>query len=158
MFYVLPLCGLLEPWITPLNPLDCFEIFLCFLYSCSVCPCQTIACLCSSCAPTALGEHPSRGLDDLFPLPDERELTTSASMGSECPRPPVSFGLESRILKPKLRFHVLHNLQTRVLESWQAIQVECHMLLKLFRHQCFQTSKLDVFSNLSFNFFSLRDT
>ena len=48
---------------------------------------------------TAL-ETPSRGLDDPFPLPDERELTASTSMGSECPRAPVSLGLESRILKP----------------------------------------------------------
>ena len=45
-------------------------------------------------------KHPSRGLDDPFPLPNERELTAPTSMGSECPREPVSLGLESRILKP----------------------------------------------------------
>ena len=34
-----------------------------------------------------------------FALPDERELAASTSMGSECPRGPVSLGWESRILK-----------------------------------------------------------
>ena len=52
------------------------------------------------CAPPHLLKHPSRGLDDPFPLPDERELTASTSMGSDCPRDPVSLGLESRIIKP----------------------------------------------------------
>ena len=34
-----------------------------------------------------------------FALPDERDSTASTSKGSECPRGPVSLGLESRILK-----------------------------------------------------------
>ena len=70
-------------------------IFQCSRYSllcphswtvtCSVCLWQTIACLCS-CVHCSLVEHvfhrtlkhPSHGLDDPFPLPDE-------TMGSECP-------------------------------------------------------------------------
>ena len=47
---------------------------------------------------TALQKHPSRGLDDPFSLPNEREVTTSTSMGSERPRDPSSLDLELRIL------------------------------------------------------------
>ena len=94
-------------WIPPCS----LYSFLClhsWTMTCSVCLCQTIACLCS-CVRCSLVEkrapphlkHPSRGLDDPFPLPDERELTASTSMGSESPREAVSLGLQSRILKPK---------------------------------------------------------
>ena len=43
----------------------------------------------------------------------------------------------------KLRLHVRHDFQTRILESSQAIWLEYQMPLKLLRHQCFQISKLD---------------
>ena len=84
-------------------------IFPCFPHSClcphsgtmtcSVCLCQTIMCSCVRCILVEnvhhrTQKHPSPGLDDPFPLPDERELTASTSMGSECPRAPVSLGLK----------------------------------------------------------------
>ena len=93
-------------WIFPCSLIS----FLCphsWTMTCSACPCQTIACLCS-CVHCSLVanvlqphlKHPSRGLNDPFPFPCERELTASTSMGSECPRDPVSLGFESRILQP----------------------------------------------------------
>ena len=136
--------------ICPYSPYS----FLCphsWTMTCSVCPCQTIACLCS-CVHCSLVEnvlhrtekHPSRGLDDPFPLPDERELTVSTSMGSDCPHDPVSLGLESRILQPNFA-------STYVTFSRRASSKVCKRLelsIKCFSsstgNQCLQTSELDL--------------
>ena len=87
-FLLLPLPSLLDHDLLCLPlPDDCLPVCLaCIAVSLNMCS-------------TAL-KHPSRRLDDPFPLSDERELTASTSMGFECPREPVSLGLESRILKP----------------------------------------------------------
>ena len=44
----------------------------------------------------------------------------------------------------KLRLHVRHDFQARILEYPQAIRVECHVFLQFFGRQCLQTSKLDL--------------
>ena len=44
----------------------------------------------------------------------------------------------------KLRLHVRHDLEARILESSQTIRVEHQMLLKLLRHKSLQTCQLDL--------------
>ena len=71
--------------------------------------------MCSSALKT-----PSRGPDDPFPLPDERNFTAPTSMGSESPREPVSLTNS----QTELRLNISHDYQARILECSHAIRVE----------------------------------
>ena len=98
-------------------------------------------------------KQPSRGLDDPFPSPDDRELTTSTSIGSNCPRVYVSLGFKSRILKP--------NFASTYVTISRRASSNVHTRFEL-RITCFSSSsgtntsapaKLISSSNLSFNLF-----
>ena len=59
-------------------------------------------------------------------------------------RSPCHSAWNPRSSKTNFRLHVRHNLQVGILEISQAIRVEYQMLLKLLKHQCLRTSKLDL--------------
>ena len=58
-------------------------------------------------------------------------MTASTSLRSECPRDPVSLGLESRILKPNFASTYVTISRRASSKSSQAIRVEYQMLLFL---------------------------
>ena len=111
--------------------------------TCSVCPCQKIAC-------RSLGEyvlhrtwntHHADSITLFLCQTRERDLTASTSMASV-----TRFGITNS--QAKLRLHVRLDFQARILKSSQGIPVEYQMLLKLLRHQCLQTSNLDLIVQL----------
>ena len=65
----------------------------------------------------------------------ERELTASTSMGSECPREPMSLGLESRILEP--------NLASTYVTTSRRASSNIRKRVKL-RNRCFSSSTTSV--------------
>ena len=114
----------------------------------SVCLCHTIACLCS-CVHCSLVENVLHRTKNnhhadsmtLF-ICQERELTASTSMGSECPRDPVSLGLEARILKQNFASRASSKVRKRFEWSLRCFSSSSGT------NQCLQTSKPDLIAKL----------
>ena len=146
-------------------------IFPCSLYSylcphswtmtCSVCPCQTIACLCS-CVHCSLVENVlHRTLNThhadsmtLFLCQTRERVDRTNIHGSESPREPVSLGLESRILKPNFA----STFVTTCRRASSKVRTRFDLSIRSFPSSsgtsASRPASLITSSNLSFSFFS----